>query len=94
MKIHEHQAKELLRKYELPILKSAVAYSADEVGKLTWDLFESQGTSVVVLKAQIHAGGRGKGIIQNADTNEPVMFEGKQLHGVTIIKNGQLVISI
>ncbi len=90
MKIHEHQAKELLRKYELPILKSAVAYSADEVGKLTWDLFESQGTSVVVLKAQIHAGGRGKGIIQNADTNEPVMFEGKQLHGVTIIKNGQL----
>ncbi|HPU22984.1 MAG TPA: ADP-forming succinate--CoA ligase subunit beta [Candidatus Kapabacteria bacterium] len=90
MKIHEHQAKELLKKYELPILKSAVAFSAEEVGKLTWDLFESQGTSVVVLKAQIHAGGRGKGVIHRADTNEPVEFEGKLLHGVTIIKNGQL----
>ncbi len=90
MKIHEYQAKELLRKYDLPILRSVVAYSAEEAGKLTWDLFESQGASVIALKAQIHAGGRGKGIIYKIDTNEPVIFEEKQLHGVTIIKNGQL----
>jgi len=90
MKIHEYQAKELLKKYDLPILKNAVAFSAEEVGKLTWDLFESQGIPVVVLKAQIHAGGRGKGTIVNAQTNEPIIFEDKQLHGVTIIKNGQL----
>jgi len=69
MKIHEYQAKELLKKYDLPILKNAVAFSAEEVGKLTWDLFESQGIPVVVLKAQIHAGGRGKGTIVNAQTN-------------------------
>lgn len=90
MKIHEYQAKELLRKYDLPLLKSAPAFSAEEAGKITWDLFESQGIPVVVLKAQIHAGGRGKGIIHNVETNEPIFFDGKQLHGVTIIKDGQL----
>jgi succinyl-CoA synthetase beta subunit len=57
MKIHEYQAKELFKKYSIPIPQGGVAFTADEAvgtaGKL--------GAFPVVVKAQIHAGGRGKG---------------------------------
>jgi len=57
MKIHEYQAKEILRKYNVPVPRGKVAFSVDEAGTIAKDL----GTDVVVVKAQIHAGGRGKG---------------------------------
>jgi len=57
MKIHEYQAKELLRKYGVPVPDGQVAYSADEAEGIANDL----GGGIVVVKAQIHAGGRGKG---------------------------------
>ncbi len=57
MKIHEYQGKELLKQYGVPVPKSIVARTAEEAEKAAKDL----GTEVVVVKAQIHAGGRGKG---------------------------------
>jgi succinyl-CoA synthetase beta subunit len=57
MKIHEYQAKELFKKYGIPVPQGGVAFSSDEAGKIAEDL----GQFPVVVKAQIHAGGRGKG---------------------------------
>jgi succinyl-CoA synthetase beta subunit len=57
MKIHEYQGKEILRKYNVAIPQGAVAYSVDEATAVAQRL----GGSVWVVKAQIHAGGRGKG---------------------------------
>lgn len=57
MKIHEYQGKELLRKYGVPTPKGIVVTTPEEAEQAAKDL----GTDVVVVKAQIHAGGRGKG---------------------------------
>jgi len=57
MKIHEYQAKELLQKYAVPVPRGIVARSPEEAYHAAKEL----GTEVVVVKAQIHAGGRGKG---------------------------------
>ena len=57
MKIHEYQAKELFRKYGVPVPKGEVAFAPDEACKVA----ETLGGYPVVVKAQIHAGGRGKG---------------------------------
>ncbi|MFN7710170.1 MAG: ADP-forming succinate--CoA ligase subunit beta [Holosporales bacterium] len=57
MKIHEYQAKQLLARYGVPIAQGQVAYSASEAV----DAARQMGGSVWAVKAQIHAGGRGKG---------------------------------
>lgn len=57
MKIHEYQAKELFRKYDVPVPDGGVAFSAAEARAAA----ETLGGFPVVVKAQIHAGGRGKG---------------------------------
>ena len=57
MNIHEYQAKRLLAKYGVAVPGGSVAYTADEAAKAA----EKLGGSVWVVKAQIHAGGRGKG---------------------------------
>jgi succinyl-CoA synthetase beta subunit len=57
MKIHEYQGKELLKKYGVPVPRGIVARSPEEAYNAAKEL----GTDVVVVKAQIHAGGRGKG---------------------------------
>ena len=57
MKIHEYQAKQILAKYGVPVPRGSVAYSVDEATRVAEDL----ATEVCVVKAQIHAGGRGKG---------------------------------
>ena len=56
MKVHEYQAKEILARYGVPVPKGKVARTADEAAAIAEEL----GVPVVV-KAQIHAGGRGKG---------------------------------
>ncbi len=62
MKIHEYQAKELLRKAAVPVLRGHVARTPEEAGAA----FDQLGGPLAVVKAQIHAGGRGKGqIIDN-----------------------------
>src|SRR6185436_7266528 len=57
MKIHEYQGKALLRKFGVPVPRGLVARSPEEVYQAAKEL----GTDIVVVKAQIHAGGRGKG---------------------------------
>ena len=61
MKIHEYQAKQLLRDASIAVPESIVAQSADEASAA----FEKLGGSIAVVKAQIHAGGRGKGTIKS-----------------------------
>src|SRR5260221_422304 len=56
MKIHEYQAKEILRKFEVPTLKSRVCFTIEQVVSAADELGYP-----CVVKAQIHAGGRGKG---------------------------------
>lgn len=90
MKIHEYQAKEILSRYGIPTLRRAVAFSAEDVGKLVWDNFESKGDKIVVVKAQVHAGGRGKGVIHNVETGEPIIWEGKELRGVNLLMGDNL----
>ncbi len=60
MKIHEYQAKEILRKYGVTVPAGEMATTLEEADAAAKQLF-SAGNSVVVIKAQIHAGGRGKG---------------------------------
>src|SRR4030095_13916623 len=56
-KIHEYQAKAILARHGVPVPRGEVAFNAGEAVEIARRL----GTSVVVVKAQIHAGGRGKG---------------------------------
>jgi hypothetical protein len=60
MNIHEYQGKDILRKFGVAVPKGIVALSPDEAKQAAKQLFEETGSSVVVVKAQIHAGGRGK----------------------------------
>src|ERR1700727_2115763 len=60
MKIHEYQAKGILKKYGVAVPRGTVAASQAEAEAAARELFDS-GASGVVVKAQIHAGGRGKG---------------------------------
>ena len=57
MKIHEYQAKQILAKYGVPVPRGSVAFSVDEATQVADDL----DSEICVVKAQIHAGGRGKG---------------------------------
>ncbi len=57
MKVHEYQAKEILKKFNVAVPRGKVAFSADEAVAAAQEI----GGNVWVVKAQIHAGGRGKG---------------------------------
>jgi succinyl-CoA synthetase beta subunit len=57
MKIHEYQAKAILARHGVPVPRGEVAFTADDAA----DIARRLGGDVVVVKAQIHAGGRGKG---------------------------------
>jgi succinyl-CoA synthetase beta subunit len=61
MKIHEYQAKQMFARYGVPIPKGYVAFTVDEAEAAAKKLASETGSPVVVVKAQIHAGGRGKG---------------------------------
>jgi succinyl-CoA synthetase beta subunit len=61
MNIHEYQAKALLAKFAVPLLKGGVAYTKDEA----MDVARRLGGPITVVKSQIHAGGRGKGRFKN-----------------------------
>ena len=57
MKIHEYQAKEILQRHRVPTPRGRIAFAPEEVGQIASEL----GGGLCVVKAQIHAGGRGKG---------------------------------
>ncbi len=61
MKIHEYQGKQIFAKYGVPIPKGIPAFTVDEADAAAKSLIAETGNQVTVVKAQIHAGGRGKG---------------------------------
>ena len=75
MKIHEYQAKELFQRYDVPVPEGGIAFTADEAVAAAKKL----GGYPVVVKAQIHAGGRGKGggvkLAQSADDVKSIAGE-------------------
>ncbi|MDC0518537.1 acetate--CoA ligase family protein, partial [Candidatus Pelagibacter sp.] len=82
MNIHEHQAKEILKEYGVIVPKGIFALSVDELVEKA----KSLKTEKYVLKAQIHAGGRGKaGGVKILDTIEELKVAAKELLGKTLI---------
>ena len=73
MNIHEYQAKEILKSYGVSIQEGVVADSPESALEKAKALRETTGTEWFVIKAQIHAGGRGKGKIQETDSNGVVL---------------------
>lgn len=86
MNIHEYQAKQLLRLFNVPLLDGKPVFSAEDAGIVAYHHFEARGISTIVVKAQIHAGGRGKGTIYDPETGQPRMLFGKELRGVVVIR--------
>ena len=93
MNIHEHQAKQILKKYGAPIPKGVFALSVDEL----FQKAKTLKTKKFVLKAQIHAGGRGKAggikILNNIDELKVASAEllGKKLITPQTSKEGKNV---
>jgi succinyl-CoA synthetase beta subunit len=77
MNLHEYQAKELLKRYDVPVQNGIACTTVDEAVAAYKDIAERTGTKFVVVKAQIHAGGRGKGTYKEAP----------EQHGVEVIKS-------
>jgi succinyl-CoA synthetase beta subunit len=85
MKIHEYQAKDILAKYGVAVPKGEVANTLDEALEVAKRLF-SGGAKGVVVKAQIHAGGRGKGGgVKVAKTIEEAEHFAKQILGMQLV---------
>ncbi|MBK8172619.1 MAG: ADP-forming succinate--CoA ligase subunit beta [Sandaracinaceae bacterium] len=61
MNIHEYQGKQIFRNYGIPVPQGVAVFTADEAAAAAKKLIAETGNEVVVVKAQIHAGGRGKG---------------------------------
>ena len=82
MKIHEYQAKELFRKFDVPVPEGGVVFSVNEAKAAA----ETLGDYPVVVKAQIHAGGRGKGGgVKLAKTLAEVEGFAGQILGMTLV---------
>ena len=97
MNLHEYQGKELLKNFNVEIQKGYVASTVDEAVKCAKKLSEETGTKIFVVKAQIHAGGRGKGggvrIAKSIDEVKKISSEiiGMQLVTPQTSKDGKLV---
>lgn len=82
MNIHEYQAKAVLAKYGVPVARGIPAFSADEAVKAAEEL----GGPVWVVKAQIHAGGRGKaGGVKVVKSIAEVKTEAERMLGMTLV---------
>ena len=81
MKIHEYQAKELLRQFGIPVPKGRTVDRPDEAEKVAGEIDKK-----VAIKAQIHAGGRGKGGgIKLADTLAEAKARAEEIIGMTLV---------
>jgi succinyl-CoA synthetase beta subunit len=82
MKIHEYQAKAILARYGVPVPRGEVALNATEAGEIARRL----GGNVVVVKAQIHAGGRGKGGgVKLAKSSDDAEALARSMIGMTLV---------
>ena len=97
MNLHEYQGKQLLEKYNVTIQKGYVAENPEEAVKSAKKLSDETGTKVFVIKAQIHAGGRGKGGgVKIAKSLDEVRAISSEIIGMRLItpqtsKEGKLV---
>ncbi len=69
MNLHEYQAKELLKKYNVPVQEGYACSSVQEAEEAYRKIKTDTGSKFAVVKAQIHAGGRGKGAIKETGIN-------------------------
>ena len=83
MNLHEYQAKELLKKYNVPIQEGIACSTVAEAEEAYRYINSEYGSRFAVIKAQIHAGGRGKGTIKGTDQR-----------GVAVAKNAEEVKTI
>ena len=82
MNIHEHQAKEILKEFEVPVSNGIVIFSTDEINEKVKQLKSKE----FVLKAQIHAGGRGKaGGVKLVKSVDQLVDEAKKMMGKTLV---------
>lgn len=82
MKVHEYQGKEIFRKYEIPTPNGIPVFSVEEALKA----YDELKTGTVVVKAQIHAGGRGKGGgVKLAHNRQEVETLSKEMLGMTLV---------
>ena len=82
MKVHEYQGKKLFRKYQIPTPNGVPVFSVEEALKA----YDELATDTVVIKAQIHAGGRGKGGgVKLAHSKEEVESLSKEILGMTLV---------
>lgn len=77
MNLHEYQAKELLKQYQVPTQEGIAVATPEEAVQAYEQIARESGSKFAVIKAQIHAGGRGKG----------TMKEVPEQHGVEVVKN-------
>ncbi len=80
MNLHEYQAKELLKKYNVPVQEGFACNTLEEAEEAYKKIQAASGSNFAVIKAQIHAGGRGKGTIKETGIN-----------GVKVAKNAEQV---
>ena len=86
MKIHEYQGKELLRRFHVPVPKGKSAMTIAEAEQAIDWVQKETGNPVVVVKAQIHAGGRGKGGgVKVAKTKADAMAAVKAIYGMQLV---------
>ena len=69
MNLHEYQAKELLKKYNVPVQEGFACGTVHEAEDAYRQIKNQSGSSFAVVKAQIHAGGRGKGTVKETGYN-------------------------
>jgi len=82
MNIHEHQAKELFDGYDIPVSKGSVAYEKSQINEAV----RKVKGPIWVVKAQIHAGGRGKGGgVKIVSSKEEAVNEAEKMFGMTLI---------
>lgn len=76
MNIHEYQGKSILKKFGVAVQEGVVTDSAEQATEAAKKLQEETGTGWFVVKAQIHAGGRGKGTVQETGSRGVVLAKG------------------
>ncbi|KAA5536278.1 ADP-forming succinate--CoA ligase subunit beta [Taibaiella lutea] len=79
MNLHEYQAKELLKQYNVPTQEGIAVHNVDEAVNAYKQIAVDTGSKFVVVKAQIHAGGRGKGTLKEVPSQ----------HGVQVVKSAE-----
>ncbi|MEK7679757.1 MAG: ATP-grasp domain-containing protein, partial [Deltaproteobacteria bacterium] len=85
MNIHEYQAKEILARHKVPVPKGKIAFTPQEAEEVAKEFLASP-NGVSVVKAQIHAGGRGKaGGVKLARTREEALSHAKDIIGKVLI---------